>query len=274
MSTEGPSHKSPRWVNGSILSNFSRLELSTADEKKYSLNMTPVNRLAMNIIGIPHLGFRLRARIVLSEARKADSAGKVLDAGCGYGLYAMSLGELGYKVDAIDVDVRRIKALRSMIAEYPVLKDRLMPFTGSLTSLPFPAQSYDTIVCSEVIEHIREDGQAVSELARVIKPTGTLILSVPYDSTYNKKVYKRFDHERPGYNRDSIGSILEKRGFSIEKVLYYERAVGRTLFDTFNAIKSKPLMALLFYPFYFLYLIDYYIGFGEPSQMVVVAKKS
>lgn len=265
--------RNARLINGSILSNFSHLELSTAEEKTYSLKMTPFTRLAMNLIGVPHLGFRMRARIILKEARKATISEKILDAGCGYGLYAMSLAESGYQVDAVDFDERRIQVLTEMSLEYPVLKNNLSLSTGSLTALHFPADSYDTIICSEVIEHIKDDHAAVAELARVLKPNGTLILSVPYDSSVNKRLYRRFDHERPGYTRDSLRKIFEANSLSIQKDFYYERVLGSVLFNIFNTVHSKPLMGLLFYPFYFFYLLDYYLGLGEPNQMVVVARK-
>ena len=273
MSTRDSFRLRYRLVNGSILGSFSYLELSTADEKEYSLTMTPLNRLAVGIIGIPHLGFRMRARIILSEARKANKTEKILDAGCGYGLYAMSLGELGYDVDAIDIDSRRIKVLTKMFAEYPILKDAINLHTGSLTSLPFPSNSYERIICSEVIEHMEKDNKAISELSRVLKPGGRLILSVPHDSKFNRKTFKRFGHERSGYTKEMLQTIMKGHNLIIEKVFYYERTIGTMLFNVFNSLHSKSLMGIFFYPFYLLYLLDYYIGFGEPNQIVVTAWK-
>lgn len=273
MSTKDSPRTSLRVINGSILSNFSHLELSTADEKTYSLNMTPFNRLAMRIIGIPHLGFRMRARIILSEAKSTNKKERILDAGCGYGLYALSLAELGYHVDAIDLDTERVNVLSEMIAEYAPLKDMLVPHAGSLTSLPFPTGSYETIICSEVIEHIKDDRQAVRELARVLKINGRIILSTPYDSTYNQKTFKRFGHERPGYTRSSFEKIMKECGLRIEKEFYYEYALGNILFNIFNYLHSKPLMGIAFYPMYVLYLLDYHLKFGEPNQIIVTARK-
>ena len=264
----------PRFINGSILSRFSRLELSSADGRVYDLRTTPFRRLAIRLIGLPHLGFRARANFVLSAVRRLPRGRRVLDAGCGYGIYAMSLAEEGYRVDAIDLDEKRIAVLNRMRGEYAALKDTLALHTGSLTALPYAADTFDGIICSEVIEHVTDDAAAIAELSRVLKPGGTLILSVPYDSKHNQKLYKRFEHERPGYTREKIGRLLAERGLSVQKVSYYEHAVGRVLFDTFITIRSMPLMGLLFYPFYGLYVLDQYCGLGEPNQMVVIAKKT
>lgn len=263
-----------RLVNGSILAEFSRLSLSTADEKSYTLTMTPFTRLAMRLIGVPHLGFRMRARILLKEARRSRADARMLDAGCGYGLYAMSLGESGYTVDAIDIDEKRIEELRRMFDEYPRLKKTITLHAGSLTALPFADSTYDTIVCSEVIEHIPDDLSAVREIGRVMKPGGKLILTVPYDSAFNKRVYKRFDHERPGYTRDSLQDLMEGTGLTIDHEWYYEHTLGTALFNVFNTITAKPLLGILFYPFYILYLIDHYLGVGEPNQIIVTAHKA
>lgn len=50
---------------------------------------------------------------------------------------------------------------------------------GDALSLPFPDASFDKIVCSEVLEHIPDYRQAVNEIERVLKPGGTLAISVP-----------------------------------------------------------------------------------------------
>lgn len=259
-------------INGSILRHFNRLTLSTADEKHYTLENNFLSRIALGLIGVPHLGFRMRARIILSEAYKTDHSMKFLDAGCGYGMYSMLLREKGYDIDSIDIDHNRIKALHEMITEYPPLEG-IKLFDGSLTDLPFTDNLYDRVICSEVIEHIKDDHKAVSELARVLSPKGILILSVPYNSKNNQKIFKMFGHERPGYSREGLESMLLNNGLELIKDFYYERPFGSMLFKVFNRIKSKALMGVLFYPFFLLYLIDYYLGIGEPNQIVITARK-
>ena len=101
-------------IIGSILARFSKIELSTADEKHYTLKNNFATRIALKVVGIPHLGFRMRSRIILREAFD-DSSKHVLDAGCGYGLYSLSLAEKGYFVDSIDIDDTRMKAFEQML---------------------------------------------------------------------------------------------------------------------------------------------------------------
>lgn len=261
-------------ITGSVLRRFSFLKLSTADEKQYTLENTFFTRLVFRIIGVPHLGFRGRARTILREARKLPKTAQVLDAGCGYGIYALSLAEGSYTVDAIDLESIRIEEIKRMLSETPDLAARVHPILGSLTKLPFNDARYELVVCSEVIEHIPDDASALNEIARVTKSGGTLLLSVPYWSTHTARIFRSFGHERPGYTQESLRKLLEVRGFTIEKTVLYEYRFGTMLFDLFNRLHSKALMGLLFYPFYVLYLLDARLRIGEPNQIVVVAIKS
>jgi SAM-dependent methyltransferase len=258
---------------GSILRRFSTIELGTADGKQYTVKNTFATRAALGLIGIPHLGFRARARIIFRFLRGTPTKARILDAGSGYGIYALTLAERGYSIDAIDLEKNRTDALSARKKELPQLDQRIRAYTGSITNLPFENESYDLIICSDVIEHITDDARAVAELARVLAPDGTLILTVPYRSKNNERIYKQFGHERPGYDLESIQRLTGPLGLSIEDVAYYEYALGGMVFKVFNAVHAAPLMAALFYPLYVLYLIDAYLMIGEPNGIGVKIRK-
>ncbi len=263
-------------IIGSVLARFNELELSTADDKRFKLKNNALSRLALRMIGLPHLGFRKRAGIILGEALKNKKSGmKALDAGCGYGLYSLTLADKGFDaIDSVDIDAGRVNELQALIGEQPELAARISPKVGSLTQLPFADKTYDLIICSEVIEHIADDSAAVRELGRVLKPGGTLLLSVPHDSAFNRRTYRRFDHQRPGYSKEMLARMFEPLGITIEMDAYYEFGPGVKLFNAFNAISSKPLMGILFYPMYALYQLDSMLRIGEPSYIIVRARKS
>jgi len=88
---------------------------------------------------------------------------RVLDAGCGEGVL---VGEYADRLDIVGVD-----------ANYA--SDRVKP--GSVTALPFPDASFDRALCLDVLEHLSYEDQprALAELARVLKPGGILLVSVP-----------------------------------------------------------------------------------------------
>jgi len=258
---------------GSILSNFKSVKLSTADGKSYSLKMSLLNRLAIKIFGIPHLGFKNRARKILNIVGSLKKINRVLDAGAGYGIYSMMLAEKGYNVDSIDISKERIKEISKRTKEYPKIQTKINAKVGSLTKLPYPPKSFDLIICSEVIEHISKDSIAMWEMARVLKKGGSLILTVPTESSNNKKIYRKFGHVRPGYSINKIRELAQKNNFEIKEVSFYEYKLGDALFKIHNDIKSKIGLALSFYFLYLGYLLDGFIKIGEPNQAVVLLEK-
>jgi SAM-dependent methyltransferase len=71
---------------------------------------------------------------------------------------------------------------------------------GDANNLPFKNHSFGTILCSEVLEHIEDPGRVLSEVARVIKPRGIFILTLPgadiprHDKPPFQTDYRRFSH--------------------------------------------------------------------------------
>lgn len=260
-------------VTGSILRHFSTIELGTADRKHYTVQNNFITRIGLALVGIPHLGFRARARAIFRFLADTPKTARILDAGAGYGIYALTLAERGYSVDAIDLEKGRADALKARKKEWRELDERIRVYTGSITELPFPDDSYDLIICSDVIEHIKSDVKAVSELARALAPGGTLIITVPYNSRNNARIYPMFGHERPGYTAEEMRKMTGPLGLSITDISCYEYALGNFLFKVFNALRSPPFMAALFYLFYVPYLLDAQLGIGEPNGICFKLRK-
>lgn len=227
--------------------------------------MDPLKKIAIAIIGLPHLGFRARASIIFSFLKDIPLQARILDAGAGYGIYSLTLAERGYSVDALELEPERVDALNRMKAERPAIDERIRVQVASLTDAPMPDGSYDVIICSDVIEHIPDDVRAVREIARLLAPGGIVALTVPYDSTYNKKIYQMFGHERPGYTEEGMRELIAPYGLVIEKVDSYEYAFGTMLFRLHNLFTSPALTALFFYPFYLLYTFDRILKIGTPN---------
>src|SRR5689334_18242438 len=94
--------------------------------------------------------------------------GRCLNAGSGEGLYAAYLASLEDVTTVVHID------MSAPVWAKGLGPSRHLPSRGSLTRLPFDAQVFDSCLCSEVIEHISDDGEAAAELARVLKPGGRL----------------------------------------------------------------------------------------------------
>ena len=107
-----------------------------------------------------------------------------LDAGAGFGRHAFQAAREGATVFALDWAQEEVVATRNMFGA--MIQEGEIPsgtFGGTLrgdaTRLPFADDTFDCVVTSEVLEHIQDDVSAISELRRVLKPGGTLGVTVP-----------------------------------------------------------------------------------------------
>lgn len=108
----------------------------------------------------------------------------LLDLGCGYGRHAYEGFRRGARVVACDfsrpelVEVRALFRAMADAGEAPKtgMADAVV---GDATKLPYPTNTFDKIIASEVMEHIPDDTGALDELMRVLKPGGTLAVTVP-----------------------------------------------------------------------------------------------
>jgi SAM-dependent methyltransferase len=80
-----------------------------------------------------------------------------------------------------------------------------------ITAIPEPDESFDAILCSEVLEHIPEPTRALDEFARLLKPGGTLILTAPFASLVHMAPY----HYVTGFSSYWYEEHLPRRGFRI-----------------------------------------------------------
>jgi SAM-dependent methyltransferase len=109
---------------------------------------------------------------------------RLLDLGCGGGRHAFQALRLGARVIALDADAPEVSSVRdtvgAMVDAGEVGTDAEAGMVqGDARILPFADGSFDRVIASEVLEHIPEDRRAMAELARVLKPGGTMAVTVP-----------------------------------------------------------------------------------------------
>jgi len=109
---------------------------------------------------------------------------RVLDMGCGAGRHAFEMYRRGADVIAFDQDADELSGVRDLFVameeagEVPPGAEADVK-EGDALSLPFADGEFDRVVAAEVLEHIPADIQAIRELARVLRPGGTMAVSVP-----------------------------------------------------------------------------------------------
>ena len=105
-------------------------------------------------------------------------AGRVLDIGCGPGLMTRALVERGWEVWGLDVLEAAVAWARAEAEKAP-WGDRAHYVAGDADALPFPAATFDTVIAMGVLEYLSDVHRFVSEVRRVLRPGGLLVVAVP-----------------------------------------------------------------------------------------------
>jgi SAM-dependent methyltransferase len=131
----------------------------------------------------------------------------VLEAGCGEGYGADLISRVARRVIALDYDETTVAHVR---AHYP----RVEVMHGNLAELPLPDASVDVVVNFQVIEHLWDQTQFVRECARVLRPSGLLMVSTPNRITFSPGRDTPINpfHTRE-LNADELSRLLADAGF-------------------------------------------------------------
>lgn len=120
---------------------------------------------------ITHPG--LNGRLALAYRWIPPTSGSLLDAGCSYGYGTFYYRQRTRHCHGVDIDLEALRLARS---NNPGIDFQY----ASLDALPFADETFDTVICADVLEHVADEITALNELCRVLKPGGTLVLTTPH----------------------------------------------------------------------------------------------
>ena len=153
----------------------------------------------------------LAARLAVIARHVTLDGATMLDAGCGAGEYVEALARLGADVRGVEYLAHKVEA---WAARHPT-DGRVSE--GDISRLPFAGAAFDIVLLNEVLEHVPNESAVLTEVRRVLRPGGTLILFAPN---------RRYPFETHGLDRNgripplkTFGlpwlpvSLLERMGF-------------------------------------------------------------
>jgi len=107
---------------------------------------------------------------MIAHAAGKRLKGRLLENGCGVGMYVERLAGLGGRVYGLEFDFERAVEAKT---RSPYI------FNAAGEFLPLPALTFDLVLSHEVIEHVQDDRSAICEMVRVLEPGGRIVLFCP-----------------------------------------------------------------------------------------------
>jgi SAM-dependent methyltransferase len=146
----------------------------------------------------------------IASSHDRRRAGRALDIGCGTGEMLAELRDLGFGVVGSDLSDDALARAR-----------RIAPVLQSVAeSLPYPDETVDCIASMDVVEHLDDDVVALREYHRVLRPGGTLLLTVPaYQWLWS--AHDDWACHRRRYTARQLRASVTAAGLTVERSTYY-----------------------------------------------------
>lgn len=225
-------------------------------------------RTGYRLLGELHLPGRLRAWHVIRELKRLHCWGTeprtLLDAGGGEGAFSYWVARKFPEWKIVVADNEQDTLERGLR-----IKDslRLTNVEVRLSDLrdAVEEKSYDVVLCTDVLEHIAEDGLVLKNLGTALKPGGVVIVtspSVPQPRHLPLVRWRErrigfhpsdYGHVRDGYSNTELARLLEHAGLEVESVRHTFGPFGTLMFDLFFATgdnEPHPLVYAALFPLY------------------------
>jgi ubiquinone/menaquinone biosynthesis C-methylase UbiE len=160
-----------------------------------------------------HWWYRGRRAVIAAELEQLPptARGRVLDAGCGSGRTLLELASYG-EVSGVDLSEDAV-----------ALAQRRGPFdvrVGRLEQLPFDDAAFELVTCLDVLEHTANDVLALTELQRVTKDGGWLLVTVPaYQRLWSR--HDEANHHYRRYERQTLNGSATSAGWLVHRETYF-----------------------------------------------------
>lgn len=180
---------------------------------------------------------------------------RILDVACGEGLLSLRIAERGCEVCGTDMSEEFINLAKRLAKKLGILCEFRV---GNAEALPYPDGCFDKVLCSSSLEHFENDVGPLKEMRRVLKPGGSVVLTI--DSfTYPisdelKERHRKAYHVVNYYTQDTLRERFEMSGLEMRRSKYLLHSRLTSFFYNFLTITSKLpgilriILSLIAYP--------------------------
>jgi SAM-dependent methyltransferase len=178
-----------------------------------------------------HPWWQARARLVVSILKQntISPPAQVLDAGCGWGVTLEALEGRGYRATGLDVSRQALVRL-----DRPDRRLIEADLTCPLGPTAVAHAAFDAVLALDVIEHLDDDGAALTYLGRLVRPGGLMIVSVPA----MPELFSEFDQvqgHRRRYLPGDLRGAFDRTGLMVEQLFWW----GSWLVPLFRASRHR-----------------------------------
>lgn len=159
----------------------------------------------------------LRERAIIAvNGIKGEKNGRLLDVGCGHGLFLKRMAHWGWQVTGVEPDRKAAQIAREILG--------LTIFEGTLEEARFPDESFEAISFRHSLEHIASPSLTLKKCFRLLKPQGKIYILTPNSRSLGHYIFKfnwrgleppRHAHI---FSPASLRQLVEKAGFKIDSV--------------------------------------------------------
>ena len=190
--------------------------------------------------------FCSRRNIILKFLKRIPTKSKILDIGCSSGILINLLRSRGYK-NTYGIDISRMSVY---LSKKKGIKNVYLK-RGEKTG--FPENKFDIVICSDVLEHIKNEKKAVLEWRRILKMKGKIICFTPaFNFLWSSHDIENMHYRR--YSKNRLCSLFKKNGYSI--------------------IRSSYWNSLLFFPMLIIHFMNFILSKSSSDKLYLLNRFS
>jgi len=178
--------------------------------------------VAQHALSNPISRWALEDRLRVSLQMIPGDTASLLDLGCGEGHF-LALVEKRFpaaRLAGVDLSDENIRYARRILKRARLIR-------GDATNTKLRSSSFDVVSALELLDHVESDTALLSEARRLLKPKGTLVVSIPDSSmllwnvtwsAWTRTLGRRWEAKHPrGYGDRTVTGFLSKNGFGIKR---------------------------------------------------------